>query len=550
MPGVTTPFGHIGGIAGYPITTAPTTTTQIGSSLTQTRGSHTMKIGGAFDYGYNRSVRNQARTSLTANGSTSGDVDALVGLLLARFENAARSFGSTERKMGQTSVGVFFNDDWRVTPRLTVSGGLRYEVTSPVSEQNNLATNFFPDKGLVQLGTNGLDKLYKADKNNFGPRAGLAWDPTGSGRTSVRVGYALTYDTALIGTVHPGLFSTPTLGVFRVAFAQTPRFVPGSGGCHLPQSEQFGGGRRLRLPAAGRTGVRLVADGRAAVQHLQSPRRFPLGLLPLLPRDDAARAVPEQLGDRVLRGVARQRSRHAARDQRAAARLADDERRSIAAGRSSRSTRNSGTSRSSPTTPSRGTTASSSRSGRTSGTASTRSTTTRCRSARIDNSSSRGGINGQAHSPYDPSNNEGPCTSDIRHNFNFGGSYAIPGTHAQRRPAPDRRRVHRVVGPAVHAWRRHLRSVRPGHGHDSRRLSGGADLQLRPRLSVPRLEHDAVGRDQPRAGVHDACGRQARHLRPQQRTASELRAARHEHHQGVQNRRATSGFRCAGRSST
>ena len=53
-----------------------------------------MKIGGNCDYAYNRSVRNQARTTLTANGRSSGDVDALVGLLLARFENAARSFGS------------------------------------------------------------------------------------------------------------------------------------------------------------------------------------------------------------------------------------------------------------------------------------------------------------------------------------------------------------------------------------------------------------------------------------------------------------------------
>ncbi len=39
-------------------------------------------------------------------------------------------------------------------------------------------------------------------------------------------------------------------------------------------------------------------------------------------------------------------------------------------------------------------------------------------------------IEGQMQSPYDPSDNEGPCTADIRHNFNFGGSYAVPGTSA------------------------------------------------------------------------------------------------------------------------
>ncbi len=38
----------------------------------------------------------------------------------------------------------------------------------------------------MQLGTGGLDRLYNADKNNFGPRAGLAWDVTGDGLTSVR----------------------------------------------------------------------------------------------------------------------------------------------------------------------------------------------------------------------------------------------------------------------------------------------------------------------------------------------------------------------------
>jgi hypothetical protein len=243
VPSVNTPFGHIGGVGGYPITTAPTTNLQISSALTHTRGQHTMKAGASFDMAYNRSVRNQARTVLTANGSSGGDVDALVGLLLARFESANRSFGQTERHMSQKSIGVFINDDWKVSSRLTVSAGLRYELFTPVTEQDNLATVFFPDRGLVQLGTNGVDQLYKSDKNNFGPRAGLAWDPTGDGRTSVRAGYALTYDAPQIGVVHPGLFSTPSLGVFAVSFSQQPRFVPETAGvtCLDPNNSTAGG---------------------------------------------------------------------------------------------------------------------------------------------------------------------------------------------------------------------------------------------------------------------------------------------------------------------
>src|SRR5262249_10435079 len=202
VPGVTTPFGHIGGIAGYPITTKPTTTTQVSMALTHNQGAQTIKIGGSWDYAYNRSVRNQARTALTANGRTSNDVDALVGLLLGRFETAVRSFGETERHMSQRSLGLFINDESKASGRLTLTAGLRSEIFSPVSERDNLATNFFPDRGLVQVGTNGYDQLYKSDKNNFGPRAGMAWDVTGDGRTSLRAGYALTYDAPQIGVVH------------------------------------------------------------------------------------------------------------------------------------------------------------------------------------------------------------------------------------------------------------------------------------------------------------------------------------------------------------
>jgi hypothetical protein len=243
VPAVTTPFGHIGGIGGYPITTAPTVNVQASTALTQTRGQHTMKAGASWDLAYNRSVRNQARTSLTANGSSGGDVDALVGLLLARFEIASRSFGQTERHMSQKSIGLFFNDDWKVSPRVTVSAGLRYELFTPVSEQDNLASNFFPDRGLVQLGTNGFDQLFKADKNNFGPRAGVAWDPAGDGKTSVRAGYALTYDAPQIGVVHPGLFNQPNLGVFSVSLSQQPKFVPEAAAvtCLNPNNSTAGG---------------------------------------------------------------------------------------------------------------------------------------------------------------------------------------------------------------------------------------------------------------------------------------------------------------------
>jgi hypothetical protein len=427
VPAVTTPFGHIGGIGGYPITTAPTTTVQVSSALTHTMGEHTMKFGASYDSAYNRSVRNQARTSLTANGRTSSPVDALVGILLARFESANRAFGQTERHMTQQSIGAFINDDWKATPRLTLSLGLRYEVVTSVDERDNLATNFFPDRGLVQLGTSGLNQLYKPDKNNFGPRAGLAWDPGGDGRTSVRVGYALTYDAVPIGTVHPGLFSTPVLGVFRVSFSQTPRLVPDAAGvtCLDPNNSTAGGDYVCLQPGvpvfgSSPTGVPpfnifRVPDGfhsgyynyfHATVQRevfrnssvtlsyvgsrgndlvwrkeINAP---PLGspfsgntdqYRPFFSRFPQYRSILEFTNDSQSRYDSmqlsfRQSSWHGINTQY-------------------------------------------------------NYTLSKCTDF---NSGSRDGATEQAMNPYDPSNNEGPCSFDIRHNFNLGGSYSIPGT--------------------------------------------------------------------------------------------------------------------------
>ena len=120
-------------------------------------------------------------------------------------------------------------DDWKITARLTLNLGLRYEYLGVFSEQGDRLSNLVPTQGLTRVGDPGLDHLYEPDYNNFAPRFGFAYDLTGRGRTILRGGYGLYYDTPsqdyfLLqgfqngGPGSPALNPLPGLGVFNLTF--------------------------------------------------------------------------------------------------------------------------------------------------------------------------------------------------------------------------------------------------------------------------------------------------------------------------------------------
>lgn len=241
--------GYIGGVQAYPITTRPDQTWDWSEHFSWVKGNHTIKLGGNFQRAYTNSLRNNARTGLllgyfTYYTSMSGDPvqDAVEELLLGKADNANRAFGDTHRHLVENSVGFYIQDDWKIKPRLTLTYGLRYDIFGNIRDRSNIASNFFPDRGLVRLGQ-GIDRLYDVDYGDFGPRAGFAWDIFGNGKTALRGGYSLAYDVPNFATLaspyslagaSAGAFTQPDLGLFSVSITGD---VGLGGGSLLPPNQ-------------------------------------------------------------------------------------------------------------------------------------------------------------------------------------------------------------------------------------------------------------------------------------------------------------------------
>jgi len=204
MPAINTGFGGTrNGIgAGWPKFVGPDRVLQFLDAVSLLRGKHAFKFGGEV-------LSNQASEDVTANGKgpvsfSGGGGKGLLNFFEGNLSSANLFTGNPARTLSTIGYSVFIQDDWRVKPRLTVNIGLRYELTTVMKDKNNGLANFDPTKGLVQVGK-GISAPYNGDHNNFAPRLGFAWDLQGNGRTVLRAGAGIIYESQISFDVTNGI---------------------------------------------------------------------------------------------------------------------------------------------------------------------------------------------------------------------------------------------------------------------------------------------------------------------------------------------------------
>jgi hypothetical protein len=171
---------------GWPKTVGPNGVYQVTDSVSVLKGKHSFTFGGEV-------LVLQSTSNVTANTKGPLRFSNLTNFFAGNMNRALFTAGDLLRHLQNEAYGVFVQDDWRVTRRLTVNMGLRYELNTVFNEGNNLIGNFDPSKGLVQAGKQ-IGSVFNGDHNNFAPRLGFAWDVFGTGRTVVRGGAGIFFE--------------------------------------------------------------------------------------------------------------------------------------------------------------------------------------------------------------------------------------------------------------------------------------------------------------------------------------------------------------------
>jgi hypothetical protein len=167
------------------------------------KGRHTMKPGFEFMRARlnNFAPINQPFFTFlpTFTGNAFGDY------LLGDSSVMVAGGGNSRRDYTSNRYNAYFEDSYRVSRKLSLELGIRYELLQPWSEEHHLFTAFAAGQqsivqpemppGVLFYGDPGVpNRASITAKRDFAPRIGIAWDPVGDGKTSIRAGFGIFYD--------------------------------------------------------------------------------------------------------------------------------------------------------------------------------------------------------------------------------------------------------------------------------------------------------------------------------------------------------------------
>lgn len=201
-------------------------------SVSVLHGSHSLRFGAEGSrYHFNTRGADGMRGTVSFDGSRNGLIpqtpanalaNVLADLMLGLPYQANITVGQFGRGYREWAYAFFAQDSWRLTKRLTLDYGVRYEYGAPWTEVNNKLSNFVPGIGVVTPQSSAWNGLYNPDRNNFGPRFGFAYDLTGAGRTVLRGGFGLVTETLLQASTVQQVENNAPFSASAVTNAPTP----------------------------------------------------------------------------------------------------------------------------------------------------------------------------------------------------------------------------------------------------------------------------------------------------------------------------------------
>jgi hypothetical protein len=207
----------------------------LGSSATWITGSHSIKVGGEFQDGSFNTIKPAGGTGSTMyfngnatsnNNPRAGGIGAyfahgMADFLLGRFDSYNQGDGF-DMTLESWNLGLYVMDTWRVTPRLTITPGLRLEHNSGITEIDNRLTLYRPGlqstlypnypPGVVVAGDAGLPDSLSGSFTKLAPRLNFAYDVFGDGKMAVRGSAGLYY-------------GRDVMALYETAFLRKPPFT-------------------------------------------------------------------------------------------------------------------------------------------------------------------------------------------------------------------------------------------------------------------------------------------------------------------------------------